>query len=147
MSVYDQYIHQLKQEKLSITKSRRLVFETIAGNHGITMAQLTKKLTPQIHRASVYRVVGTLEKYGIIKRVYTGWKYTLELSEAYDNQHHHHLHCTNCNKIINTEHDIKLERVIYDHAMQYGFTMKSHELNIQGMCLECRNNPQSISVS
>ncbi len=147
MSVYDQYIHQLKQEKLSITKPRKVVFEAIANNHGITMAQLTKKLSSEIHRASVYRAVDTLETYGIIKRVYTGWKYTLELSEAYDSQHHHHLHCTNCNKIINTEHDIKLERIIYDHALQYGFVMKTHELDIQGICSNCRNNPDGLQIN
>lgn len=141
MAVHEQYIHQLKQEKLSLTKPRRAVFDMIANNHGITMAELIKKLTPTIHRASVYRTVTTLEDYGIVKRVYTGWKYTLELTEAYDNQHHHHLHCTNCNKTIHTEHDITLERVIYDHARKYGFSMNSHEVNIQGMCAKCRNNP------
>lgn len=139
MAIHDQYLYQLKQEKLSLTKPRRVVFETIANNHGITMAQLTKKLVPTIHRASVYRTVSTLERYGIIKRVYTGWKYTLELSEVYDNQHHHHLHCTNCNKTIHTDHDINLERTIYDHGLKYGFVMSSHEVDIQGLCAKCRN--------
>ncbi len=142
MAVYEQFLYQLKQEKLNITKPRRIVFETIANNHGITMAQLTKKLTPTIHRASIYRTVTTLESYGIIKRVYIGWKYTLELSEAYDNQHHHHLLCTNCNETIHTDHDIELERSIYDHGLKYGFVMSSHEVNIQGLCSSCRNKPR-----
>lgn len=143
MSVYDQYVHQLKQEKLSITKPRRLVFETIAENHGVTIAALIKALQSQVHRASIYRAVETLEQYGIVKKVYTGWKYSLELSEAYDNQHHHHLHCTHCGNSTNTAHDIKLERIIHDHAMQYGFSMKSHDLDIQGICSNCRNNPKN----
>jgi Fur family transcriptional regulator, ferric uptake regulator len=140
MAFYEQYIHQLKQEKLSLTKPRRIVFEVIAENHGITMAELVNKLTPTIHRASVYRTVKTLEDYGIVKRVFVGWKYTLELTEAYDNQHHHHLHCTNCNKTIHTDHDIALERVINDHARKYGFSISNHEVDIQGLCQSCRNN-------
>lgn len=140
MAFHEQYIHQLKQEKLSLTKPRRIVFDVIAENHGITMAELVNKLTPSIHRASVYRTVKTLEDYGIVKRVYVGWKYTLELTEAYDNQHHHHLHCTSCNKTIHTEHDINLERVINDHARKYGFSINNHEVDIQGLCQSCRNN-------
>lgn len=136
--MYEQFEYQLRQDGLSMTKPRKMVFDSIAKNHGITISQLTQQLDGKAHRASIYRVVNTLEDCGIIKRVYVGWKYTLELSEGYDNDHHHHLHCTHCNKTIHTEHDVILERMINEHALKYGFTMSSHELDIQGVCAQCR---------
>lgn len=146
MSVYEQFLYQLKQEKLHLTKPRKLVFQAISKEHGVTISKLVAELTPTVHRASIYRAVDVLEQRGIIRRVYTGWKYRLELSEAYDHNHHHHLHCTHCNKIINTEHDIALERMINQHASQYGFKMKSHELDIVGICRECFDKQSGLLV-
>src|SRR4051812_38298994 len=87
----------LKQKGYSLTKPRKSVFELLLNHEPQSIAELIARSGTKIDRATVYRTVELFEKLGIVHRVNAGWKYKLELSEAF-NDHHHRMHCTNCGR-------------------------------------------------
>ena len=86
--------HALKQRGVSITKPRRQLYEVLARSEPLTMQELIASL-PQYNKTTIYRTVELFENLGIIQRLQIGWKYKLELSNEYQD-HHHHVTCTNC---------------------------------------------------
>ncbi len=132
-----QFATVLKQHKRSLTKPRQAVFEALVGHEPQTMHQLLARL-PQIDRATVYRTVDLLEALDVIKRLQIGWKYKLELSDAFSS-HHHHLTCTVCGRVISVAEDPRIEQRIKALVQQHGFTLRDHQLEIQGICRTCRN--------
>ena len=89
----------LKERGQSLTRPRQLVFSALQGKEPQTMHQLVTACAVQIDRASVYRTVAVYERLGIIQRLQIGWKYKLELSDAFQ-RHHHHLTCLKCGRVI-----------------------------------------------
>jgi Fur family ferric uptake transcriptional regulator len=51
-------------------------------------------------------------------------------------QHHDHMICTKCNKIIEFEND-QLEKIQLKVASMYGFHMLQHRMEIYGICSNC----------
>lgn len=127
--------HLLKDAGYSLTKARLSVFEAFLGNHEpMSMGQLVA-VTPAVDRASVYRAVELFERLGVIQRITTGWKYKLELSDRFTD-HHHHLTCTSCDRII-TINEYELEQFIAEVAQRAHFAPSAHQIEIQGICEDC----------
>ncbi|MCA9327942.1 transcriptional repressor, partial [Candidatus Saccharibacteria bacterium] len=82
MSTQETFEKSLKAEGLSITKPRQSVFNALQHHRSLTMAELVKSCGT-VDRASVYRTVDVFEKLGIVVRIPNGWKYRLELGEAF----------------------------------------------------------------
>jgi Fe2+ or Zn2+ uptake regulation protein len=78
----------LREARLSLTKPRRAVFEALQHHKSLTMSELVAAC-PDIDRASVYRTAEVFERLGVVARIPTGWKYRLELGEAFHEHHHH----------------------------------------------------------
>lgn len=91
---------------------------------------------PDIDRASVYRTVALFEELGIVQRLQIGWKYKLELSDAFS-RHHHHMTCLRCGLVISFDETPELEQQLRWVAASNRFKMKSHQLEIQGLCARC----------
>ncbi len=134
------YISELKKHRLSNTKPRRAVFSALStnGHLPVTMQEIISLTSQHADRSSVYRVVHSLEKAEIIKRIHIGWKYKLELSDKFF-KHHHHITCINCGYVHVTHDDDKLEREIKALATKCGFTMTNHQIDIKGLCKTCAN--------
>jgi len=127
----------LKVRGYSLTKPRQDVFAALADSDALSMRQLLSKLGHKMDRASVYRTVDLFEKLGIVNRLQIGWKYKLELSEAFA-EHHHHAACMNCGKVIAFEEGKDLEKRIDNIAHDLNFTIASHTLEIRGLCPSCQ---------
>jgi Fe2+ or Zn2+ uptake regulation protein len=127
----------LKQHKLSITAARQKVFEVLAGNEPLTMRELTDQCHTVMDKASVYRTIALYEKLGIVQRLQIGWKYTLELSNAFQD-HHHHLTCIGCGVITPLPEDDALEAQLVKLAKVHGYKAVDHQLEITGYCPACR---------
>lgn len=134
----DIYLQRLKSGKVSSTKPRKLIFETLLknGHSPLTMQQLVNKCIGKVDRASIYRNVELLEKIGVIKKIHTGWKYKIELSDEFHG-HHHHLICSVCHKVIVSEKDLVLEKVIIGLGKLLDFSVENHSLEIYGKCKKC----------
>lgn len=99
------------------------------------MAQLVT-ICPSVNRASIYRIVTLFEKLGIIQRLQTGWKYKLELTNEF-HVHHHHATCDNCGQTIILAEDSILEKRLSEISETKGFKMRSHQLELSGLCAAC----------
>lgn len=134
----DLLIKKLRARNYSLTAPRLLIFEILHGSEPITMKELINKTNNTVDRATVYRVVETLESIGAIHRLNVGWKYKLELSEDFHG-HHHHLICTSCGDIIHSRENIGLENAINESIKNTGFIMQDHNLEITGTCQSCQH--------
>ena len=135
MSAVENLIALLKTSGQNVTKPRLAVFEALLGQESLSMPELIGKVR-EVDRASVYRVIETFERLGIIQRLHTGWKYKLELSDRFA-EHHHHLTCTTCGRSI-AMNEADLERVIRRVAAGHGFAPAAHQIEVQGTCADCR---------
>ncbi|HSX16730.1 MAG TPA: transcriptional repressor [Patescibacteria group bacterium] len=131
----EEFRQLLKDHGQSVTKARLAVFNALLGKEPLSMHELVNHV-PEIDRASAYRTVELFEQLGIVQRLNTGWKYKLELSDKFA-EHHHHLTCTHCGRTI-PMNETELERVIDRLAQAHDFTPTAHQIEIQGLCSNCR---------
>lgn len=136
---YDQLVRILRSHKLSITKSRTKVFQALYGQAPLTVAQLATECQTSVDRASVYRITALYEKLGIVQRLPYGWKYKLELSDQFED-HHHHATCSRCDQTIHLPEDDRLETYLTHLANQLGFKMTAHQVELTGFCQKCSSN-------
>lgn len=95
-----------------------------------------KKINSNIGLATVYRALSFLENEGLVNSIsfgIEGKKY--ELNRGH---HHDHMICLNCDKIIEF-FDEKLEKLQEQIAKKHGFKLITHELNMYGICENCKN--------
>lgn len=133
----ENFIRTLKEAGFSVTKPREIVFSALRAGKPRSMRELTLDLSSVIDRASIYRTVDLFEKLGIVVRVTSGWKYKIELSDAFL-PHHHHLTCTSCGRIVSFDEPVALDRLISTAAAEHGFVPKDHSLEITGLCPQCQ---------
>lgn len=97
---------------------------------------LADKLANKVDRATVYRTLDTFERIGIVQRTWLGFKSQYELAELFL-PHHHHLTCTSCHKVEIID-DSRIENEINKLAIQHGFRIKDHLLEVSGLCKKCQ---------
>lgn len=134
----------LRDAGLSITKPRRAVFDALQHHRSLTMAELVKTCE-KVDRASVYRAVEVFEQLGIIVRIPTGWKYRLELGEAF-HEHHHHATCSRCGASIALPEDRILEKRLHELAARRSFQLQSHQIELTGLCEICRQPVGVVTI-
>lgn len=127
----------LKKHGYSITRVRRLVFSTLDKQAPQTMNELISRLTPTIDRASAYRTVALFESIGIVQRLQIGWKYKLELSDEF-NDHHHHISCVKCGQLQSFHENEDFVRLLEQSAAHSGYLLVNHQVDLQGICKNCQ---------
>jgi Fur family transcriptional regulator, ferric uptake regulator len=128
----------LRKHSQSLTRTRLAVFSALQDKEPQTMREIVAACTGKVDRASVYRTITLFERLGIVQRLQIGWKYKLELSDTF-HHHHHHLTCRRCGRTIPLPEDRQLEARLHTLSRGQGFTMLGHQLEIQGICAECRS--------
>ena len=84
--------------------------------------------------ATVYRVLTQFEQAGILSRSQLdGGKAIFELN---DGDHHDHLICTHCGKVVEFT-DVDIEKRQHKIAKDNGFTLDSHAMVLYGVCQTC----------
>lgn len=126
----------LKEHGLSLTRPRLSVFNALRGREPQTMHELVEACR-EIDRASVYRTVALFERLGIMQRLQIGWKYKLELTDAFSH-HHHHLTCLRCGRVISFDETNTLAEDLRRIGQTHSFIIQSHQLELQGLCPACR---------
>lgn len=126
----------LKSHNLSMTKTRLLVFNLLVDQEPLSIREIYNRAKKQVDRASLYRVIHAFERSGVVQRIYVGWKYKLELTDIFSN-HHHHISCPGCGKIMAIGESQAIEKFINDLARQNKVKAISHQLEIQAYCHDC----------
>lgn len=85
--------------------------------------------------ATVYRVLTQFEQAGILVRSqFDGGKAVFELN---DGDHHDHLICTSCGKVVEFT-DEHIEKRQHAVAKDEGFILESHTMMLYGTCPTCQ---------
>jgi Fur family ferric uptake transcriptional regulator len=87
-----------------------------------------------ISRATVYRTLGKLVDAGLLRRLEVGPRTVYEHDYGYPQ--HDHLHCEQCNKILEFQHP-DVGAVIREVCRQQGFQSSGHSLIVRGVCADC----------
>ena len=142
---YDSFI---QVNKLKSSKRRDLIFNHITQIQGHFTAdeiyQALFKIDPEIGIATVYRTIRLLVDCGILLEHTFGEKKGFFEVIDMNSEHHDHLICNACGKIIEFKSDIiddDKQRIVAQHQ----FKIKSHKLEIYGICSKCQQqNKKSI---
>ena len=134
--MYDTLKTLLKQDKASLTKPRKTVFDLLFNQEPQSMQVLAQRAKGKVDRATVYRTIDLFERLGIARRLNIGWKYKIELSDIFTG-HHHHMYCTNCGRTYNLPENPMLETMIDTVAAKSGFSPRGHQLEVYGLCAQC----------
>ncbi len=126
----------LRQNKASLTKPRKIIFDLLLHQEPQSMQVLTQRAKGKVDRATVYRTIELYERLGIARRFNIGWKYKIELSDVFMG-HHHHMYCTVCGRTTDLAQNPMLETIIDSVAAKSNFSPRGHQLEVYGLCPSC----------
>jgi Fur family ferric uptake transcriptional regulator len=124
------------------TAGRRAIVDLLVSTgHPVSIGDIAERL-PGLPRSSAYRHLTDLHAAGLVRRVAASDEFTrFELAEDLT-EHHHHLLCVNCGKVIDVTLPAGFERQAAEAISQLadaeGFQPHSHRLDVIGVCAVCR---------
>ena len=138
--LHDQFRSYLAEQGLKLTRQRRVIAAVVFGSDGhLTLADIherAQRQQPSIGFATVYRTMKLMADAGVA----TQHKFDDGQSrfERADDDHHDHIICSLCGKIVEFEApeiEERQERI----AKELGFRVVSHRHEIYGECEQpCR---------
>ena len=135
----DRVLQRIAREHQRPTPQRMLVAETLFHHGHLNVDELHREvrlIDPSLGYATVYRTLKLFERCGLVHTSNFGdgtARYEIDL-DGHD--HHDHMICTECNKIIEFE-EPRIEALQEEVARKHGFTLQSHRMDLFGLCLEC----------
>ena len=125
-----------RQRGLSLTVQRReVLYSLIRRTDHPTADQIfegIRKRLPEISRATVFRVLETLVRIGIVRKVcHPGSAARYEVEK----QRHHHLVCLHCEKMVDLE-DPSFDRLPLPD-IDSGFHIQDYSVQFRGLCTTC----------
>ena len=132
----------LKSAGLKVTLPRLKILEILekSSNHHLTVEDIYRVLIEQnkeINVATIYRVLSQFEESGIVNKL--NFENNQAIYELSNVEHHDHLVCVKCNKIIEFQDDV-IERHQLQIAKKYGFQLTDHSLYLYGLCKTCKES-------
>jgi Fur family ferric uptake transcriptional regulator len=99
--------------------------------------RMVKRKYPSMGTATVYRTLRLLRDSGLCRELKLD-DGTTTYEHLYGHDHHDHLICTSCGTLVEAV-DPEIEKLQEKLARTHGFKIKSHKLEIYGICRRCRN--------
>ena len=134
----------LRKEGFKVTLPRIKILELLesAELHHMSAEEVYKALIDQgedVGLATVYRVLTQFEQAGIVER--HNFENNLSVFEITQEEHHDHLVCDVCGKIVEL-HNKTIEEEQTKGAAEHGFKLSGHSLVLYGICdnQACRDN-------
>lgn len=138
---HDVIATRLRRVEQRYTRNRRALVEALAGApHPLTIPEILDA-GDGLAMSSVYRNLTVLEQADVVHRVITSDEFArYELAEDLT-EHHHHLICSSCGKVEDFTATPQLERsaaaALGRIASKAGFSVRSHRLDVVGLCRDC----------
>lgn len=124
---------EIRGEKL--TRPRRALVRHIFDAHKHFDAdELAADLHSTVSRSTVYRTLRLLVEAGLLRELRLTNRTVYEHDYGYPS--HDHLHCTECNTIIEFSND-EIRRIRDAVCQEHGFRAEAHRFVISGICPEC----------
>jgi len=99
---------------------------------------------PGLGLTTVYRTLELLHRLGFVQKVTSGdGQGRYELRSEDKKEHHHHLICTKCGKIIDyrdfVQEELELVKKTEETlAKKHNFLIQDHNIEFLGLCEKCR---------
>ncbi len=139
LNEFDIFKDFLQQHNLRWTPQRKLILDTFLAQEGhIDIESLHARVRnqdPTIGIATLYRTMKLLVDSGLADMHTFNEKTTYE--RLFQVRHHDHLICKVCEKTIEFEHPL-IEKYQLEICERHGFILKSHRMELFGICRECR---------
>lgn len=139
--MHDLVASRLRRVDQRYTPGRRAIIDLLVSvGHPVSIGDIADQL-PELPRSSAYRHLVDLEVAGLVRRVAANDEFArFELAEDLT-EHHHHLLCVNCGKVIDFTPSVAFERTVTKTvdtlAETEGFQPHSHRLDVLGLCANC----------
>jgi Fur family ferric uptake transcriptional regulator len=139
-AILAQFRDFLHQHSLRATDVREGIVRAILARDGhFDVDELVRDMHAQgieASRATIYRALPLLKKAGILQStVKTGDRGRYETAAG---QHHDHLVCTDCGKVVAFQFEA-FEILQREVASKHGFELTSHSHELFGICEDCRS--------
>ncbi len=137
------WLEQLQDSGYRVTGPRRAIVELLAGCQKalgpIEVYDLGRAEYPSLGLVTVYRTLEKLEELGLVQRVHLpdGCHRYLRATQG----HQHLLLCTTCGQVEYFSGD-DLEFLTQRVAVDTGFTISEHWLQLYGLCPACQQRHQ-----
>jgi Fur family peroxide stress response transcriptional regulator len=124
---------------LPVTVQRRRIFEALAGrtDHPTPdqVYQAVKDTLPGVSRTTVYRVLDTLVRVGVLAKALSP-----SAASRVDprTSRHHHLLCQRCERLFDVDEEAVEHRVRPPDVRRHGFAILGYSIYFTGLCAACR---------
>ena len=129
----------IQQNGLRFTPEREAIVREVFSRHDhFTVDELYLSLRRKrpISRASLYRTIPLLIEAGLISEVFQDSGQT-RYEHTYGHQHHCHLRCRICGQVVEF-HEPYLEDLEKRVAVEHGYLVNGHRLEVLGSCPACQ---------
>lgn len=103
---------------------------------------LVQKEDPSVGHTTVYRTLKLLTEAGLAREVRFGDGKTY-YEHHYNHQHHDHMICTECGKVIEF-FSAEIEELQDQMAEKFGFKATHHSMRLLGICAECQAKEKDL---
>ncbi|MDF1565037.1 MAG: transcriptional repressor [Deltaproteobacteria bacterium] len=130
----------LSEQGLKSTRQRDLIVDVFfASEEHLRVDELLSRvraIDPKVSQATVYRTIRLLKESGLAQERHFGDGQARYEPSAQDEDHHDHLICVECGKIVEFV-DTRIEKLQEEVAGEYGFAVVKHKMELYGICEEC----------
>lgn len=142
MNLMEQLKIVLKQKNYKLTTQRKIIFDVFLENRDKHLSpeeiyEIVKYNNPEIGLATVYRTLQIFDEIIMIKKMnFNDGCSRYELIDADESEHHSHLICTKCSKVIELEDD-DLESINKILKNEKEYNIKEYNIKFFGVCKDC----------
>ena len=150
MTEEQEVFHQhIQKQGLKRTAQRDLILDvflnTEAHVSGEDLYQLVREKDSTVGQTTVYRTLRLLTDAGLAREVRFG-DGRAHYEHNYKHQHHDHMICSECGKIIEF-YSPELEAIQDAMAAKHRFQLTEHLLRMIGICADCRRTKKQQNAS
>ena len=134
------FLKHIQKQGLKRTAQRDLILDVFLRTEGHVSGEdlyrLVRDQDPTLGQTTVYRTLRLLTEAGLAREVRFG-DGRAHYEHHYKHQHHDHMICSKCGKIIEF-YSPELEAIQDAMAAKHKFELTSHLLRMIGVCADCR---------
>ena len=138
------FLRHIQKQGLKRTAQRDLILDVFLHTEGHLSGEdlyrLVREQDSNVGQTTVYRTLKLLTDAGLAREVRFG-DGRAHYEHNYKHQHHDHMICSECGKIIEF-FSPELEAIQDQMAAKYKFELTSHLLRMIGVCSDCRRQPR-----
>ena len=132
-----------REQGIPLTVQRRVILESLIGREDHPTAdqvfEAVSDRLPGLSRTTVYRVLETLVKVGVIHHAHHSGA-----ASRYDpnTERHHHLTCVKCHKVVDLSEEA-LNAIRLPQTPIQGFEIMDYSVHLKGTCADCRKKAKA----